>query len=256
MNRRLFRVLLLAVAMVLGSAATLLAAEVEEPPARDWPHEGIFGRYDKAALQRGFQVFKEVCASCHSARYLRFRDLAGIGLDQATIKALAAEFTVEDCCDENGEPFERPARPADRFPPPYPNDQAARAANGGALPPDLSLIVKARDRGEDYIYALLTGYEEPPADAEPPGEGVSWNPYFPGGWIAMPPPLMEDLVEYPDGTPATVEQMASDVTQFLAWLSEPTMEERKRTGLKYMLFVLVLTGLFYAYKRKIWSRLH
>ncbi len=256
MSHGLVRVLLLAAAVLTGSATALLAAEVKEPPARDWPHEGIFGRYDRAALQRGFLVFKEVCASCHSARYLRFRDLEGIGLDADTVKALAAEYTVEDCCDENGEPFERPAKPFDRFPPPYPNEQAARAANGGALPPDLSLIVKARDGGEDYLHALLTGYGDPPAEAEAPAEGMNWNPYFPGGWIAMPPPLMEDLVEYPDGTPATVEQMASDVTQFLAWLSDPTMEERKRTGIKYMLFVLVLTGLFYAYKRKIWAKIH
>ncbi len=256
MIRRLFRALLLAGLVVAGAATDAFAQKAAEPPARDWPQDGIFGRYDKEALQRGFQVFKEVCATCHAVSFLRFRDLAGIGLDQASIKALAAEFSVTDCCDENGEPFERPARPTDRYPPPYPNEQAARAANGGALPPDLSLIVKAREGGADYIYALLTGYGDPPADKEPPGEGVYWNPYFPGGWIAMPPPLMEDLVEYPDGTPATVEQMASDVTQFLAWLADPTMEERKRTGLKYMLFVLVLTGLFYAYKRKIWSKLH
>lgn len=242
---------------VAGLPATVLAAEAEEPPARSWPHEGIFGRYDRAALQRGFLVFKEVCSGCHSAKYLRFRDLEGIGLDAETIKALAAEYTVQDCCDDAGEPFERPAQPFDRFPPPFPNEQAARASNNGALPPDLSLIVKAREGHEDYIYALLTGYaEEPPAGEEPPREGMYWNRYFAGGWIAMPPPLSEGLVEYPDGTPATVEQMASDVTQFLAWLSEPTMEERKRTGIKYMLFVLVLTGLFYAYKRKIWANIH
>ena len=256
MIRKIFVHVALALFLIAPAGAGL-AAEAEEPPARSWPHEGIFGRYDRAALQRGFLVFKEVCASCHAAKYLRFRDLEGIGLDRETIKALAAQYTVQDCCDENGEPFERPAKPFDRFPPPFPNEQAARAANNGALPPDLSLIVKARDGHEDYIYALLTGYEaEPPVGEEPPAEGMSWNRYFPGHWIAMPPPLSEGLVEYPDGTPATVERMASDVTQFLAWLSEPTMEERKRTGLKYMLFVLVLTGLFYAYKRKIWANVH
>jgi len=239
-----------------GLPAAVPAVETTEPPARDWPHEGIFGRYDRAALQRGFLVFKEVCSGCHSVKYLRFRDLEGIGLDPETIKGLAAGYTVKDCCDDSGEPFERPARPADHFPRPFPNEQAARAANGGALPPDLSLIVKARQGHEDYIYALLTGYEDPPAGEEPPGEGMYWNRYFPGHWIGMPPPLSEGLVAYPDGTPATVEQMASDLTQFLAWLSEPNMEERKRTGIKYMLFVLVLTGLFYAYKRKIWAEVH
>ncbi len=238
-----------------GSAGGAAAAEGKHPIDRDWPQEGIFGTFDKAALQRGFQVFKEVCASCHSVKYLRFRDLAGIGLDEETIKAVAAEYTVIDGPDDAGEMFERPAKPFDTFPSPFPNPQAARAANGGALPVDLSLIVKARDGGDDYLYSLLVGYQDPPAGEEGL-EGSFYNPYFPGGWIAMPPPLSEDLIEYADGTPATVEQMAADVTQFLAWLAEPELEERKQLGLKFMLFVLVMTGIFYAYKRKVWSRIH
>ncbi len=245
----------LAALFLTSTSGSALAAEGAPLETRSWPHKGIFGTFDRAALQRGFQVFKEVCSGCHSAKYLRFRDLTGIGLDMDTIKALASEYTVTDGPDDQGEMFERPAKPFDVFPPPFPNPQAARAANGGALPPDLSLIIKARKGGEDYVHSLLLGYGEPPAGEHGP-EGAYYNRYFPGGWIAMPPPLSDGLVEYPDGTPATVDQMASDVTQFLAWLSDPTLEERKGVGLKYMLFVLVMTGIFYAYKRKVWSRIH
>ncbi len=248
------RAVVLVVLMAFAWAVQGEAAEVTEPVEREWPQEGIFGTYDRAALQRGFLVFKEVCAVCHAVKYLRFRDLAGIGFPDEEIKALARQYTVTDCCDDAGEPFERPAIPADPFPKPFPNEQAARAANNGALPTDLSLIVKSREGHENYVYSILTGYLDPPAGEEGP-EGAYYNPYFPGHWIAMPPPLSEGIVEYPDGTPATVEQMASDVTQFLAWLAEPTMEERKRLGLRFFLFMLVVTGIFYAYKRRIWSRL-
>ncbi len=252
--RRMLIVSLAAFALA-GTPGDTRAAEGARPLDRDWPQEGIFGTFDRAALQRGFQVFKEVCAACHAAKYLRFRDLAGIGLDQQTIKAIASEYTVLDGPDDSGEMFERPAKPFDVFPSPFPNPQAARAANGGALPVDLSLIVKAREGGDDYIYSLLVGYSDPP-EGEEGLEGAYYNRYFPGGWIAMPPPLSDDIIEYADGTPATVEQMAADVTQFLAWLAEPELEERKQLGLKFMLFVLVMTGIFYAYKRRVWSRLH
>ncbi|GBD44023.1 Cytochrome b/c1 [bacterium HR40] len=245
---------LLATALLLVPLAAS-AAEGEALVDRSWPHEGFFGSYDKAALQRGFQVFEQVCASCHSAKYLAFRHLAGIGLDEAQIAAIAARYTVVDGPDDKGEMFERPARPSDYFPRPFPNEQAARAANNGALPPDLSLIVKAREGHEDYIYSLLVGFEEPPADVEVPS-GQYYNRYFPGHLISMPPPLSEGMVEYADGTPATVPQMAEDVTQFLAWLSEPHLETRKAVGLKFMLFVLALTGIFYAYKRRLWAKLH
>jgi ubiquinol-cytochrome c reductase cytochrome c1 subunit len=151
--------------------------------------------------------------------------------------------------------FERPGTPADHIPPPFPNEQAARAAQGGALPPDLSLITKARADGSDYLYSLLVGYQDPPADVEAP-EGMFYNLYFPGNWIAMPPPLSPDMVQYADGTSATVEQMAADVTVFLTWAAEPTLEARKQTGLKVMLFVIVLTGLLFATKRKIWAEVH
>lgn len=249
------RVLLAAAAALALLPAAVQAAEGEPPIDMKWPHEGFFGSYDKAALQRGFQVFEQVCASCHSAKYLAFRHLAGIGFNEDQIKAIAAKHTVTDGPNDNGDMFERPARPSDRFPAPFPNEQAARAANNGALPPDLSLIVKARPGHEDYIYSLLVGYEEAPAGFEvPPGQ--YYNRYFAGHLIAMPPPLSEGAVEYADGTPATVPQMAEDVTQFLAWLSEPTMEERKAVGLKFMLFMLAMTGILYAYKRRLWAKLH
>lgn len=250
--------LLAAAALTLATAASVPAMAAEEAPHpvdKHWPHEGFFGTYDRAALQRGFQVYKEVCRACHGAKYLAFRNLADLGFGEAEIKAIAAEYTVTDGPNDTGEMFERPARPSDRMPSPYPNDQAARAANGGALPPDLALIVKARHGGEDYLFSLLTGYAEPPPGVQVP-EGMYYNVYFPGHFIAMPPPLNPDQVTYGDNTPATVAQMASDVTQFLAWLAEPKLEERKQTGLKATLFLIAFTGLMYAYKRKVWADVH
>ena len=178
-----------------------------------------------------------------------------LGFSEDQVRALAAEYTVTDGPDDTGEMFERPAVPADPIPPPYPNAQAARAANAGALPPELSLITKARAEGSDYLYSVLIGYEEPPADIEP-REGLYYNAFFPGHWIAMPPPLQEGLVAYADGTEATVPQMAADVTTFLTWAGEPTLEQRKQTGLKAMLFLIVFTGLCYATMRKVWADAH
>lgn len=220
-----------------------------------WPHHGLFGTYDRAALQRGFQVYQNVCQACHGLKYLAFRNLEALGYSEDEVKAIAAQYTVQDGPDDSGEMFERPARPSDRKPSPYPNPQAARAANGGALPPDLSLVTKAREGGEDYLYSLLTGYTDPPADVTVP-EGMNYNLYFPGHMIAMPPPLQPDVVTYEDGTPATVDQTARDVTQFLAWVAEPTLEQRKQMGLKVMLFLVVITGLFIAYKRRVWADVH
>jgi ubiquinol-cytochrome c reductase cytochrome c1 subunit len=231
------------------------AAEEVNPIEVDWPHEGMFGTFDRAAAQRGFQVYREVCSVCHGLTYVAFRNLMELGFSEDQVRALAAEYTVIDGPDENGEMFERPAVPADPIPPPYPNDEAARAANAGALPPELSLITKARPEGSDYVYSLLVGYEEPPADIEP-REGLYYNVFFPGNWIAMPPPLQEGLVEYADGTGATVPQMAADVTTFLTWAGEPTLEQRKQTGLKAMLFLIVFTGLSYATMRKVWAHAH
>lgn len=235
--------------------AAQAAVEVLPPIEVDWPHEGFFGAFDYAAVQRGFQVYEQVCAACHGLDYIAFRHLQDIGFSEEQVRAIASQYQVTAGPNDLGEMYEREGRPSDRIPPPFPNEQAARAANGGALPPDLALITKARADGSDYVYSLLRGYEEPPADVEP-RQGMFYNLYFPGHWIAMPPPLSAGIVEYEDGTEATVEQMAYDVTAFLTWAAEPKLEERKQAGLKVMLFLIVVTGLFYATKRKIWSDAH
>ena len=233
-----------AVLLVGLQAGPALAAEGKELPERDWSFSGIFGQFDRGAMQRGLQVYREVCSGCHGLRFIAFRNLEALGYGEDEIKAIAA-----------GEMFERPGRPPDRFPSPFPNDKAAAASNNGAVPPDLSLIVKARTGGADYIHGLLTGYADPPADLEILEE-QNYNLYFPGNVTAMAPPLFEDAVEYGDGTPATAEQMATDVTTFLAWAAEPEMEERKSMGIGVMLFLLVFTGVLYAVKRKVWADLH
>jgi ubiquinol-cytochrome c reductase cytochrome c1 subunit len=246
------------VLLVLGLAAGHAARAVEgalEPIERSWPHDGLFGAFDRSAAQRGLQVYREVCSVCHSLDYIAFHNLTALGFSEDEARSLASEYTVIDGPDDAGEMFERPGQLTDRFPPPYPNEQAARAANGGALPPDLSLITKARADGTDYVYSLLLGYVEPPEGEEGP-EGMYYNLYFPGHWIAMPPPLSEGQVAYADGTEATLEQMSNDVTTFLTWAAEPTLEARKQTGLKVMLFLIVLTGLLYATKRKVWTQLY
>jgi ubiquinol-cytochrome c reductase cytochrome c1 subunit len=227
----------------------------EETPhahAQHWPHQNLFGAYDKAAVQRGLQVYKEVCSACHSMKFLSYRDLGDLGYSPEQVKAYAAEFTVTDGPNEEGEMFERPARPSDRFKAPFANAKAARFANNGALPPDLSLIVKARHQGEDYIHALLTGYGTPPACADMM-PGMNWNNFFPGHQIAMAPPLTDNRVTYADGTPATLDQEARDVAQFLAWASEPRMEQRKATGLKVLLFMVAFALIMGVAKRRVWS---
>ena len=243
-----------------GPNPSASAAEFDPPPLQDWSFSGIFGAYDKASMQRGFQVYREVCAGCHSLKLVAYRNLSALGYSEKEVKAFAAEAEVPDGPNDDGEMFQRPGLPSDRFVPPFANDQAARVANNGAFPPDLSVLTKARYRrmeweGSDYIYALLTGYRDPPKGVAM-AEGMSYNPYFPNRLIAMPPPLADDGVEFADGTKATVNQMAKDVTTFLAWTAEPEMEERKRLGIKVILFLLVMTGLLFALKRKIWADLH
>lgn len=249
----------LAVAGVVFWAAAGVPALASEGgvdlPQQHWSHQGMLGSYDKAALQRGFQVYKEVCAACHSMKLLSYRNLAALGYSDAQIKALAAEYTVTDGPNDQGDMFERPARPSDRFKSPFANDQAARAANNGALPPDLSLIIKARAGGEDYIHALLTGYGEAPADVSLM-PGMNWNKYFPGHQIAMAPPLSEGQVSYADGTVASLDQMAHDVATFLAFASEPNLEHRHHLGLKVMFFLLVVVLVMYNIKRRVWAKVH
>ena len=243
----------LALAAVLAAPGARAASETPAPPALDWSFDGVFGAFDRAETQRGLQVYLEVCASCHGLDYVAYRDLAGIGYDADEIRAIAALAEVEDGPNADGDMFIRPAVPSDRFANPFPNPAAAAAANGGAAPPDLSLMVKARAGGADYLAALLTGYEDPPEGFDLAG-GQTYNAWFPGNRIAMPPPLWGGDVDYADGTEATVAQQARDVAAFLAWAAEPELEERKRLGLNVLLYTLALTGLLYAAKRKIWRR--
>ena len=240
----------------LAAAPALAQEEPPTPPAQKWSFGGLFGTYDLAAAQRGFQVYSEVCSNCHSMEYLHYRDLAGIGLTAAQIQVVASGFQVPQGTDDQGNPKEGPATPADQFRSPFANEKAARAANNGALPPDLSLIVNAREGHADYIDAILTGF----ADTPPPGvkllDGMNYNKYFPGYQIAMPQPLHDDQVTYADGTPATMEQEAHDVTTFLAWAANPELVQRKQIGVRVVLFLLLMTGLTYAVKRKVWSDVH
>jgi ubiquinol-cytochrome c reductase cytochrome c1 subunit len=252
------RALCLALLIGLSVATPALASgEQAEPhePAGGWPHAGITGTFDRAALQRGYQVYKEVCSACHSMKLLAYRNLTDIGFNEEQVKAIASGYQVPAEPDDQGEIKPRNATPADRFNNPFANEKAARAANNGALPPDLSLMAKARHHGETYIYALLTGYAKPPEEVKLMA-GMNYNPYYPGGQIAMIAPLADGAVTYADGTQATVAQMAKDVATFLTWAAEPSLEVRKQTGIKVILFLIVFAGLMYAVKRRVWSKLH
>lgn len=218
----------------------------------EWSFDGVFGEYDLQSAQRGWQVYREVCSTCHSLKYFAFRNLADLGYGEDMIKAFAAEYEVP-VIDDAGDEVMIPAVPADRFPSPFPNEQAAAASNGGAIPPDLSLMVKARPDGANYLYSLLTGYSDhTPEDFSLP-QGKYYNPYFAGGAISMAPPIGDDYVSYEDNTPATMDQIARDVTMFLAYVAEPKLEERKSMGRGVILFLIVLTGIFYMSMKKIWK---
>ncbi|MDQ2105174.1 cytochrome c1 [Azospirillum isscasi] len=247
---------ILSAAFALGLAGAAQASEAVHIPKQEWSHSGVFGTIDKASAQRGFQIFKEVCATCHSAKLVPIRTLSGIGFSEDELKAIAAGYEVQAGPNDAGEMFMRPGIPADRFPSPFPNDNAARAANNGALPPDLSLIAKARVGGEDYLYAFLTGFEENPPEGVTLMPGMNYNKVFPGHQVGMPNILMPDGVSFADGTPATVQQQAHDISTFLTFIAEPHMDARKQMGVKVILFLIVLAGLMYATKRKLWSTLH
>ncbi|MBI3505288.1 MAG: cytochrome c1 [Proteobacteria bacterium] len=250
-----FAKLLLAAGTLALSLGTASASEGPKIPVQHWQQDGFFGTFDRAALQRGFQVYKEVCAACHGLKQMRFRNLEGIGLNEAEIKSIAAEYESTDGPNDEGEMFQRPSRASDRFKSPFANEQAARAVNNGAYPPDLSLITKNRGGGENYLYALMTGYEDAPADMKLP-DGMYYNSWFPGHQIGMPAPLVADRVTYADGTKATTEQMSRDVATFLAYAASPHLEARNSLGVKVMIFLFIFTGLLYATKRKIWKGLH
>jgi ubiquinol-cytochrome c reductase cytochrome c1 subunit len=253
---RALKTAILAAALTLGlTAGAKAAGEMVPPPNVDFNHEGIFGTFDRAAAQRGFQVYKEVCSACHALSLLSYRNLQALGFSEDEVKAIAAQYEVTAGPNDNGEMFQRPAIPADRFIKPFPNEQAARAANNGAYPPDLSLMAKARPGGEEYLYGLLVGYVDPPAEVTVP-DGQYYNKYFPGHLIGMPPIVQPDGVTYADGTAATVEQQAHDVSVFLTWAAEPHLEARKQMGVKVILFLIVFSGMMYAVKRKVWADVH
>ena len=222
---------------------------------RDWSFSGPFGTFDKAALQRGFQVYNEVCAGCHSMKLIAFRNFADLGYNEAEIKALAAQYEVQDGPNDDGEMFMRPAIPADRMPAPYANDNAARAGNNGALPPDLSLIAKARPNGPNYLYSLLSSYDDAPDGSEVP-DGMYYNAAYPGHLIAMPQPLYGDDVEFSDGAPTSIEAVSADLTHFLMWAAEPKMEVRKRIGVAAVFFLSIFVIFSYLAKRRIWADVH
>lgn len=278
---RLFRLPLLGLAAAAALTGSALAQEGESggghgselPPLLSWSFSGPFGTYDPAQLQRGFKIYREVCSACHGLRFVAFRNLAEPGgLDYTPEQAavVAAEYQVTDGPNDEGEMFQRPAKLSDRFPSPFPNEQAARAANGGAAPPDLSLMAKARSiergfpwfildaftqnqqLGPDYIHGILTGYADPP-EGTPAGQpGLHYNKYFPGHWIAMPKPLSDGQVTYEDGTPTTVDQYAKDVSAFLMWTAEPHLDARKRLGFMVVIFLIAFASLMYVTKKRVW----
>jgi len=270
--------MMVAGSLFVGSTQTARAQEHNDaPPAEKWSFAGPFGKYDRAALQRGLKVYKEVCSNCHALSYIAFRNLGdpgGPGYSTAQTAALASEYKIKDGPNDQGEMFERPGRPADYFPSPFANEQAARAANGGAAPPDLSLITKARsykrgfprfvfdfftqyqEQGPDYVAALLQGFEDTPPEGVTIPDGSYYNKYFPGHAIKMPKPLNDGQVTFDDGSPATVAQYAKDVTSFLMWAAEPQMEARKKLGFQVFIFLIVFAGLMYFTKKKVWADAH
>ncbi len=272
--KRILPILALAGSLVAIAAPAFAQHEAEPPPRLKWSFSGPFGRYDTAQIQRGFKIYKEVCSVCHSLDLLSFRNLAdpnGPAFSPAQAAAVAAEAKINDI-DDQGQPTTRPGRPADHFPSPFPNDAAARAVHG-AVPPDMSVLAKARtyergfpwfvfdiftqyqEQGPDYIAALMKGYEKAPSDFQVP-EGTFYNKYFPAGAIRMPKPLSDGQVTYDDGSPQTVEQYSKDVAAFLMWAAEPTLPTRKRIGFQVIIFLLVLSGLLYFTKKKVWADAH
>ena len=243
--------------IIIASNSYSFAAEKVEYLKTDWSFKGIFGKFDRATLQRGYQVYTEVCSSCHSMKYLSYRNLTEKGgpeFSEAQAKAIAASFEVKDGPNADGDMFTRPGKLSDKFVMPYENVKAAQAANGGAYPPDMSVLVKARGGGVDYIYSLLQGYEDPPAGITL-DDGVYYNKYMYGNKIKMANQLSDGLVEYADGTSATVEQMSKDVTTFLMWAAEPHLESRHRMGFKAIVYLIILTILVYFSMKRIWSRI-
>jgi len=282
MSRRMLAALRNA-ALFLGVGLGLFAADLNRANAAEggpspermrWSFSGPFGQYDPAQLQRGLKIYREVCASCHALSMVAFRNLkdeGGLTFSEEQAETIASEYQVKDGPNEKGEFFERPGRLSDYFPSPYPNEEAARAVNGGAYPPDFSTLAKARtysrgfplflfdavfqyqEHGQDYIHALLNGYTEPPHGEKPARPGLHYNKYFPGHWIAMGKPLSDGQIEYTDGTPTTVDQYSKDVAAFMTWAAEPHLNARKKLGLVVMFFLIIFAGLVYFTKKAVWS---
>ncbi len=249
------KIILAATAVVTLSVPSMLsAAEGVEIPKEEWTFNGVLGGYDRAQLQRGFQVYKEVCSACHSLNYISFRNFEALGYSEDQVKSLAAQYEVEDGPNDAGDMFKRKAKPSDRLPKPFANEQLARASNGGQLPPDLSLITKAREGGPDYVYHLLTGYEQPPAGFVM-NPGSNYNKYFPGHQIAMAKQINDGTVTYADGSSNDAAHIAKDVTAFLMWAAEPKLEVRHSTGLRVTLYALIFAVLAYLSKRRMWKNI-
>ena len=238
-----------------ASSGAVHETVAHHPKQMKWEFDGFFGRFDRASAQRGFQIYKEVCSACHSLKLVSYRSLTDLGFSEDEVKQIASEASVSDGPNDDGDMFDRPGLPSDRFISPYANDNAARSVNGGALPPDLSLIIKARHEGANYVYSLLTGFTDAP-DGFPMAEGKNYNPYFEGRQIAMPAPITDDgQVDYKDGTYATKEQMAIDIVNFLQWAAEPETEHRKKMGVRTMIFLAVLFVILLAAKKAVWKKL-
>jgi ubiquinol-cytochrome c reductase cytochrome c1 subunit len=246
--RYIFLILLLP-SLVFSSDSDNIA-----PKKQAWPFEGVFGKFDRQAAQRGFKIYKEVCAACHSLSHLNYRNLTEIGFSPEEVKTIAAEYQVNDGPNDAGDMFQRPGLPSDRFVSPYPNEKAARASNNGAYPPDLSLIIKAREDGPNYVFSLLTGYQDAPSGFTMT-QGLYYNPYFPHRQIAMPAPLTDGLVSFDDNSGSSVDQMARDIVIFLQWAAEPEMENRKSMGIKVVVFLIFFTIFFYVAKQRIWQNI-
>jgi len=242
-----------AVGVVYALDESVKADLAIHPPKLPWSHKGI-NSFDHASIRRGYQVYKQVCSACHSMRYLAFRNMVDIAYTEDEAKAIAEEYQVMDGPDESGAMFERPGKLSDYFPSPYKNDAEAAAGNNGAIPPDLSYIVLARHGGEDYVYHLLTSYCDPPAGVDI-REGQNFNPYFPGGALGMAAPLYNEIIEYDDGTPATLSQLAKDVSTFLTWAASPEHDQRKKIGIKILIIGTTMIWLTYYMKRHKWSML-
>ena len=253
--KKIFKLFSIIILLSLNSYSAISAEKVEYLKT-DWSFKGLFGKFDRASLQRGYQVYTEVCAACHSMKYLSYRNLSEKGgpeFSVAQAKAIAASFEVTDGPNSDGEMFNRPGKLSDKFVMPYENVKAAEAANGGAYPPDMSVLVKARGGGVDYIYSLLQGYEEPPSGMTL-DDGVHYNKYMYGNKIKMSAPLSDGIIEYSDGTNASVQQMSKDVTTFLMWAAEPSLETRHQMGFKAIVYLIILTILVYFSMKRIWSR--